>query len=214
VFSAADLDALAGFLEALHSCPDRAGGMRALVNREMRELNHAHVFEIPLATENGLDLDAITPGLVDVARVLKDDLGYARAVRRLGQELYLGPGRCLIHGDFFPGSLLRTSSGPKVIDPEFGHYGCPEFDWGVFLAHLFLADQPASHISRWIRRGRGQPALVGDAMLSVAGVEIMRRLMGYAQLPLSWGLERKRDLLERSRELVLRPCLATIETME
>ena len=188
--------------------------MRAMVNREMRALNHAHVFEIPLATENGLNLDGITPGLADVARVLKDDLDYVRAVRRLGQELYLGQGRGLIHGDFFPGSLLRTSSGTKVIDPEFGHFGFPEFDWGVFLAHLFLADQPAASVSRWVRRGRGQPGLDGDAMLSAAGVEIMRRLMGYAQLPLSCGLERKRDLLERSRELVLRPCLATVETLQ
>jgi 5-methylthioribose kinase len=213
-FSEEEVEVLAGFLEALHGIPDRDGRAAALVNREMRELNHAHLFEIPLAVDNGLNLDAITPGLDDVARPLKHDGDYGRAVRRLGREWYLGTGRCLIHGDFFPGSLLRTTSGPKVIDPEFGHFGRPEFDWGVFLAHLYLSDQPAARLSQWMRRCRGQSGLDVEATLSLAGVEIMRRLIGYAQLPLRCGLDRKRELLERSRELVLRPGHGTMAGSE
>ena len=42
-------------------------------------------------------------------------------------------------------------------------------------------------------------------MLQLAGVEIMRRLIGYAQLPVGYGLNRKRELLELSRSLVLEP---------
>jgi 5-methylthioribose kinase len=39
--------------------------------------------------------------------------------------------------------------------------------------------------------------------LQYAGVEILRRILGVAQLPGSLSLETKRDLLKRSREFVL-----------
>ena len=39
--------------------------------------------------------------------------------------------------------------------------------------------------------------------LRFAGVEIMRRLIGVAQLPVRFGLERKTELLQLSRALVL-----------
>ena len=42
-------------------------------------------------------------------------------------------------------------------------------------------------------------------MMKLAGVEIMRRLIGYAQLPIGYGLQVKRELLELSRTLVLQP---------
>ena len=48
-------------------------------------------------------------------------------------------------------------------------------------------------------------------MCQLAGVEIMRRLIGYAQLPLTANRERKRKLLDLSRELVLRPHRKLIE---
>ena len=38
-----------------------------------------------------------------------------------------------------------------------------------------------------------------------AGVEIMRRLIGVAQLPLSCGIDQKRTLLRHSRRLVVEP---------
>ena len=38
-----------------------------------------------------------------------------------------------------------------------------------------------------------------------AGVEIMRRLIGVAQLPLSYDIDRKRSLLRLSRRLVVEP---------
>ena len=41
--------------------------------------------------------------------------------------------------------------------------------------------------------------------LGLAGVEIMRRLIGVAQLPLPYGLDARRRLLEVSRSLVLAP---------
>lgn len=200
----AEIVAMANFLSRLHSVPSGLSERNNLTNREMRQLNHAHIFVVPLDTDNGLDLDAITPGLADAARSLQADSSYVQEVRRLGREVYLADGECLLHGDFFPGSLLRTTAGPKVIDPEFAFYGRPEFDVGVFLAHLILSKHP-SHTRRLWRRAYVAPVPFDDLlMLQLAGVEIMRRLIGYAQLPIQGG-ERKARLLERSRELVLRP---------
>jgi 5-methylthioribose kinase len=171
----------------------------------MRQLNHAHIFEIPLQPANGLDLEALTPGLAQVATSLKKDPRYCRETARLGREAYLTDGPCLLHGDFFPGSLLRTTAGPRVIDPEFGFFGRPEFDAGVFLAHLTLSGQPTHLAQAWRSTYAAPPEFDDTLMRQLTGVEIMRRLIGYAQLPLGYGLARKQELLELSRELVLEP---------
>jgi 5-methylthioribose kinase len=46
-------------------------------------------------------------------------------------------------------------------------------------------------------------ALSKTLVVQYAGVEIMRRILGVAQLPVALSLEAKGDLLERSREMVL-----------
>jgi 5-methylthioribose kinase len=40
-------------------------------------------------------------------------------------------------------------------------------------------------------------------VLQYAGVEMIRRILGVAQLPVSLSLETKRDLLERSRKMIV-----------
>jgi 5-methylthioribose kinase len=206
-FQAEETQSLAEFLSALHGSFEGSGASPALPNREMRELNHAHIFNIPLARNNGLDLDSITGGLAAVAKSLQSDEAFCREVERLGCEVYLADGPCLLHGDFFPGSLLRTTAGPRVIDPEFGFFGRPEFDVAVFLAHLLLAHQPAERATQWRGDYAAPAGFDDDLMLQIAGVEVMRRLVGYAQLPVGYGLNRKRELLELSRSLVLEPRL-------
>lgn len=204
VLAAGEVRSLAGYLSALHAAFTDATE-RPLTNREMRELNHAHIFAIPLTVNNGLDLDTMTRGLAAVGESLKSDARYCREVARLGREIYLADGPCLLHGDFFPGSLIRTEAGPRVIDPEFGFFGRPEFDVAVLFAHLLLAHQPAE-LRTQLRRDYQAPADFDDElMLQLAGIEIMRRLIGYAQLPIGYGLERKRELLELSRGLVCEP---------
>jgi len=191
--SSSELDSLTSFLTRLHSRFRDRNCAAGFENREMRKLNHEHIFEFPLRPENGLDLDAITPGLAAAARTLQQDGTYRARVSALG-ELYLGPGQCLIHGDYFPGSWLRTSDGVKIIDPEFCFFGLPEFELGVMIAHLHLARCPDSLAS---------PSINGNLIRSFAGVEIMRRLIGVAQLPLPYGLEEKQRLLELSQRMVL-----------
>ncbi|MSU63829.1 MAG: aminoglycoside phosphotransferase [Pedosphaera sp.] len=209
-FQTEEIDALAKFLSRLHRMFEQAGSHPALPNREMRTLNHAHIFEIPLNRDNGLDLDRLQPGLQSSAEGLRGDAAFCREVRRLGTEMYLVDGPCLLHGDFFPGSFVRTHGGPRVIDPEFCFFGRPEWDAGVFLAHLWLGGQPAALRDQW-RRAYHAPTGFDDAlMIQLAGVEIMRRLIGYAQLPLSSSLAARKSLLDLSHELVLRPSIALL----
>ena len=201
------LDELVAYLVALHSEVDAATGegRRIFENREMRALNHEHIFRLPLAVDNGLDLDGFTPGLTAAAAELKGDEAYVSTVKELGAE-YLADGDTLVHGDYFPGSWLRASSGICVIDPEFCFLGPRAFDVGFMLGHLHLASQPDETCEALVSRYAARVGLgAGEAAEArrFAGVEIMRRLIGVAQLPLDCGIERKEELLRLSRELVL-----------
>ena len=65
-----DLDHLVGYLSALHAGFTEFERKGAFSNRAMRQLNHEHIFHIPLVP-NDLDLDSITEGLQSAADELK-----------------------------------------------------------------------------------------------------------------------------------------------
>lgn len=187
------------WLQGLHTMSVPEAQKHLLVNREMRQLNHTHIFDLPMSGALKLNLDGITPGLQAVAEKFRTNGRAQEAVRELGR-LYLHDGNTLLHGDYYPGSWLRTTSGVRVIDPEFGFLGPPEFDLGVLQAHLLMAG--------WSReRVDGALALYGaptdDTLRSgFAGTEIMRRLLGVAQLPLARTLKEKEILLETAARLL------------
>ena len=189
---------LTAFLANLHAVPIPADALPILRNRAMRALNHEHQYDLPLRPGNGLDLDRITPGLGALAAELLANSEYRRRVTELG-ERYLQDGLALLHGDFFPGSWLRAARGLAVIDPEFGFAGEPEYDLGVFLAHLELIG--ARHFWPVVRAAYSLP-LDWPLAQRYAGAELMRRLIGVAQLPLLAELEAKRQWLALSKELV------------
>ena len=204
------LAALMHYLSALHAMPVDGAIAESLCNVEMRVLNHEHIFDLPLRTDNGLDADVFTPGLAAAGEKLKSDWEYQRIAAELGERYLHGTGDSILHGDFFPGSFLRTAAGVRVIDPEFCFCGDAEFDLGVFAAHLLLAGEPASRADQMVALYR--PAdkagaeFVVERVRQYAGIEIMRRLLGIAQIPtLKAGLERKSELLELSRRLVVEP---------
>ena len=179
VLAASDRNVLVDWLQRLHR-EFRGRNTDFDRNLEMRKLNHEYIFVQPL-----------TVGV-------KFSAAYSRRVEQLGR-MYLGDGPCLLHGDYFPGSWLQTASGVRVIDPEFAFFGPPEFDAGVFLAHLHLAGQPdpdglLADLSNWC-----DPGLTRQ----FAGVEIMRRILGVAQLPLRASPGEKLLLLEKSKEFIL-----------
>jgi 5-methylthioribose kinase len=201
--SSQTVGALLEWLEQLAAVAIPAEGRAIFANRPMRALNHEHMFSFPLREENGLDLDTITTGLRDAARELTGDRVYCDAVAALGNR-YLADGETLVHGDYFPGSWLKASDGVRIIDPEFCFLGDPEFDCGILAAHLTIAQcDPVAleMVTASVQKRRLDPMLVAG----YAGVEIMRRLIGVAQLPLTCGIDRKQALLKCSRRLVVEP---------
>lgn len=193
------------YLVSLHAPFELDEATRSkFANREMRRLNHEHVFELPCRANSGIDLDTLTPGLAAASNELLTD-AYVERVHELGQ-LYLADGPALLHGDFYPGSWLRVGDEARVIDPEFCFLGPAAFDLGVFTAHLYFADQDrlATTLVDGYRRLGGvlSPA---DEKLSkqFAGVELMRRLLGVAQLPMERTLAEKRRYLSLSADLIL-----------
>ncbi len=191
--SESDCRQLSAYLQNLHSLP-----APAIPNRAMRALNHEHQYRFPLLPANGLALDNITPGLAALAEDLIATPAYVAAVTALG-ERYLADGPALLHGDFFPGSWLRTPSSVAIIDPEFCFAGEPEYDLGVFLAHLELIH--ASHLWPLVEREYARP-LDWTLARRYAGAELMRRLIGVAQLPVPPSLDAKRRWLHLSRQLL------------
>lgn len=190
-----ELKTLAEYATALHQL--RPVGYSP--NLPLRRLNHAHIFSLPFRADNGFPLEAIYPGLADVARPFQHDDRLRKRVLELGEQ-YLSSGPCLLHGDFYPGSLLRVEERLIVIDAEFSFCGRPEFDLGVLKAHLLMARVPASQcdlIDQYYRPSTDSfsPELVE----AFCNVEIIRRLIGIAQLPLDLSLEERQQMLDRAR---------------
>jgi 5-methylthioribose kinase len=167
---------------------------------DMRLLNHEHIFNFPFLEENGFDLDSIQPGLQEVSLPYKTDSVLKQRIQALGNR-YLADGKVLMHGDFYPGSWLQVSSGIKIIDPEFGGLGDAEFDLGVFLAHLELSEQEEGLCAQVQKHY--SLAVDWTLVQHYRGVEILRRLIGIAQLPVSLSLDAKKSLLARARTYLL-----------
>lgn len=193
-----ELTGLMSWLAALHTMDAPRDPL--FENRGMRQLNHTHIFALPLEP-GALDRDAFTPGLQAVAETLIADRTYTSRVAELG-ERYLGGGEHLLHGDYYPGSWLRTAEGSRIIDPEFCFVGPAEFDAGVYLAHLVFTGWSADDAESALF-DTYPPALDADLVRGFAGAELMRRLLGVAQLPLEADLEMKKDWLSVSRRWVL-----------
>ena len=173
----------------------------AMANREMRRLNHEHIFAVPWRRDGaaafGVDLDALAPGLYEAADQLRQKHALRRRVHELG-ERYLADGPCLLHGDLFPGSLLRTQRGLFLIDPEFCHFGEPTFDVGVWLAHLAMARRPMDEARVFLNAYQSEwpdAPLDPGLLAGFTGAEVVRRLIGVAQLPLPRGDAQRPALL-------------------
>lgn len=198
--SSRQLDALTGWLDVLHRVP--TAERKLFANRAMRQLNHEHIFRVPLLRPEA-EFEAIVPGLSAVTASLRRDATYRARVGELGLQ-YLSDGPRLVHGDFFPGSWLRHKNEIRIIDPEFCFLGRPEFDYGVMLAHLILARVPRDGRARVLGAARAANMDLATVR-GFAGVEIMRRVLGVARLPLALTFDDARELLSQSLELVCLP---------
>ncbi|MBN2732850.1 MAG: phosphotransferase [Balneolaceae bacterium] len=196
------LAALMDYLSALHQNFTQATCDFYIENRGMRKLNAEHIFRFPFVDDNGLNLDDITPGLADLRDKYRTDKELMEQVAFL-QYRYLQNGETLLQGDYYPGSFIHTADGIKVIDPEFCFFGDAEFDLGVFYAHLLMAQQPKEIIDSISDHYKKPPTFSDMLYQQYAGIEIMRRILGLAQLPLPLHLDEKEALLEQAYAMLL-----------
>ena len=168
-------------------------------NRGLRKLNHKHIFVLPFSG-NPLDLDNIQKGLQELARPFRENKVLNKKVSDAG-KVYLDKGCTLLHGDFYPGSWIYSDKRLHIIDPEFSFLGPCEFDLGVMAAHLIITTGQISLFEYVCKIYHNNLDIVKAK--NFCGIEIIRRLIGLAQLPLKQNLDKKRDILNLAKNLIL-----------
>ena len=167
------------------------------LNLELRKLNYQHIFQLPFE-QNTFELDQVQPGLQQLAERCKQDYLLIETIHTLGQ-VYLESDQYLLHGDFYPGSLLISQDGDlKVIDPEFSFAGPEEWDLAIFTAHLFLSQLPEVQIHTLLRQYQSTADFDQHRFWAFVGVEILRRLLGLAQVPVVLSLSEKAEIVDKA----------------
>lgn len=193
-----EIKKLCEYLSILHEEYSIEEAGTSLSNMALRKLNHEHVFVYPFLEDNGFDLDGIQQGLQACALKYKKSNALKKLAAALGEK-YLSDGVHLVHGDFYPGSWVKANQELFVIDPEFCHYGAAEFDLGVMQAHMHLSGNE-SKLDQ-IMDNYKKPHNFNEQLCNqYKGMEILRRIIGLAQLPLQLSVEEKQALLETACE--------------
>jgi len=170
-------------------------------NSELKKLNHQHIFIYPFVEDNGFDLDTVQPGLQKLSIPFKNDEGLKDRIATLGQQ-YLSSGNVLIHGDYYPGSWLDIKHRAMVIDPEFAYFGYAEFDLAVMAAHLLMSNLKPMDIKELFQQYDQSNNFNRDLFYGFCGCEILRRIIGLAQLPLDLSLIEKDGLTQVARSFI------------
>ncbi len=194
-----DLKIIINYLSLLH----QNKSLLNFKNMSMRELNHAYIFNYPYeANKEVIDLDTITPGLQEISQQIAQNLKLKEIITQLG-KIYLQEGDRLIHGDYYPRSWLRTPKGIFVIDPEFAFVGMAEFDTGIFLAHMALSNNLEKAQLFLKSYYKPHESFSWDLHYQFCCVEILRRLLFVAQVPVKNELNFKKALVEMSVSYLL-----------
>ncbi len=199
--SVEDIASISQYLSELHRAFKTQTPDEIFRNRAMRTLNHEHIFIYPLMENNGFDLNNVLDGLQAAAMVYKTDEAFKNIVKKLG-KVYLSDSSYLLHGDYYLGSFLKTNDGIKIIDPEFCFYGFAEFDLGVLIAHLKMSEQSSEIIETALSNYTKASDFDEKLLNQFIGIEIMRRIIGLAQLPLTLSLEKRISLLTEAKSLI------------
>jgi 5-methylthioribose kinase len=203
-----EVDRLALVLGALHDGTAGDPPMPSF-NQEMRELNHTHCFVVPLDPRTDLPLDRFEPGLAAAAAALAADVQFCEVAARMGERYRSAPGP-LVHGDYFPGSWLRTADGIRIIDPEFCFRGEREIDVGCAVAHFALGHQSPETARRFLDAYQASATCDAPSVARYAAMEIVRRLIGVAQLPIAPTRGWRGALLARARDAALEGSLVPL----
>ena len=168
-------------------------------NYSLKELNHEHIFVLPFQ-KNDFQLDDIQSGLKKLSTYITNDSNINDVVKRIG-DMYLKVGNTLLHGDYYPGSWMQKDDNVYVIDPEFSHLGFKEFDLGVMAAHLTMITESEDYLNKIIKAYSEN--IDKSIFYKVSGIEIIRRIIGLAQLPLDMSLNAKEKLLNIAKKMIL-----------
>tara|TARA_B100000287_G_scaffold254384_1_gene239037 strand:- start:109 stop:1077 length:969 start_codon:yes stop_codon:yes gene_type:complete len=168
-------------------------------NSSLKELNHEHIFVLPFQ-KNDFQLDDIQSGLKKLSTFITNDSNINDVVKRIG-DMYLKVGNTLLHGDYYPGSWMEKDDNVYVIDPEFSHLGFKEFDLGVMAAHLTMITESEDYLNKIIKAYSEN--IDKSIFYKVSGIEIIRRIIGLAQLPLDMSLNTKEKLLNIAKKMIL-----------
>jgi 5-methylthioribose kinase len=175
-------------------------------NREMQELHGEHIFALPFEPD-AFPLPAKTRATAD--RLLSD----AQLRDRIAalREIYYETREALVHADVQSSNVLLQGERPRLLDHELAHFGDPAFDVGTVLAHVnfHIAVEPdyapfraaADALLEGYAEGGGSEAVLARAP-GHAGVEMLRRTIGAARLPLAEAPSRAQRVLERGAQLI------------
>ena len=198
----ADLKQMINYLSDLHEIKKE----NVLIeNTEMKKLNALHMFDFPFTNEGRSSLESNFPELSKLSVSLINNKKRLNACTKL-KDLYLSSGEILAHGDFYPGSFFLIKDNIYVIDPEFCFWGYPEFDLGIFLGHLLIIGKEKALFDEALKSYLKNNSNIDLSLINQhAGIEILRRLYGVAQLPLQGqfaSLEYKEQLTETALSLL------------
>lgn len=172
------------FLVALHAITNVDARAQMPGNSAMIALNHHYIFHQSFSSDSA-------------------DAGLALVAATLGERYLAGHG-VMLHGDFYPGAWVRTPAGLRIIDPEFCLFGPREFDLGIMAAHLMIAGGAATAATdigaHYEAAGGG--AVDAALIARFTGVEIWRRLLGVAQLPLAITDAEREQMINLARRLI------------
>ena len=192
------------YLAHLHSIEfDKTGDI--LKNMEMKKLNALHMFDFPFTEEGRTSLIGQFPELDTLSASIITNKAVKDTAKKL-KELYLQTNNTLVHGDFYPGCFFLVENKVYVIDPEFCFWGYPEFDLGVYIGHLHIlgkGDSLCDNVINLYTKAKKHVDI--DLVNQHAGIEILRRIYGVAQLPLSHVMattENKKQLTEVALSLL------------
>ncbi len=170
-------------------------------NIELKRLNAFHMYDYPFQKAQ---IDKATQDFnLDLTWMMTDKSLQQR--KKLSED-YLSPGRFLIHGDFYPGSFLiqKTENREKifVFDPEFCTIGRREFDVGVLMAHMILAKAEPSEILIELKKNKYCVDLDFDSIKNIAAYEILRRILGVAQVLHDGSPEKKKNFIVIAKNIL------------
>ena len=188
---------LTKILKDIHSCKFKTNYPS---NIKLKNLNHQHIFVLPFMKENGFSLNSIQLGLESLALPFINDERLKNKSLTLGDQ-YLKRGSTLLHGDFYPGSWIQTDKQIFIIDPEFSFIGDLEFDIGVFVAHIIIITLNEEYLNEIMNYY--SKSVDKELVKYYTAIEVIRRIIGLAQLPLNLSIDEKQKLLNFSKTLLL-----------